>query len=198
MKSWDEYAALSDKTGRHPGNFMMLSDNERVQSEGESLLRRDNQKPDPTTIALIAPREAAKEEEFRPKNNTGSHFSESQTRFAANALLTGSRTGALRISRGAASALVPDSDRLLGENTGTESSIEVSDQTSDSIRRGLYGSKPDEMSPVTKHNVTNNPHSIRDAVWTDEEAPAPYTPRTTQERLDQDPLARARILRGRM
>jgi hypothetical protein len=140
---------------------------------------------------LLAPREEAKKQEAVQKND---EITVRARQFRADALLTGSRSGAFALQHPGdiRSRAVAFSDHAWGENT-------MPDSTGESLRSHPWyrGEKPSESSTVAKYAVSTNPNIIHDAVWTGEEEPEPYRPRTTQERLDQDPLARARILRGR-
>lgn len=190
-KSWEDFAKLSDETGRHPGNFMLLDPNPAVQHEGRNLLQRTGQRPDPTVLALLAPREEAKKQTMLQKHEDAAVRART---LRADALLTGSRSGAFALHNpdDMRSRAIEFSNHVWGDNTEPDS-------TGESLRSHPFyrGAKPSESSPVAKAVVAADPGAIHDAVWTGEEEPEPYKPRTTQERLDQDPLARARILRGR-
>lgn len=204
MKSFDEYRALSDKTGRHPGNFMMLSDNDRIANLGKNLIRRDGQKPDPTTLALIAPREAAKNAENTTVRSEMERLSDRNPRqlaFGARAFVTGSRQAAMAEDdpydirvRGQHGAT---SDHLLGENTLTEQEPDM-DTARRRYRNGTNPNVPSYRDEVRADRLRlDGIDNVHDAVWTGEDTGDLYKPRTTEERLAQDPLARARILRGR-
>jgi hypothetical protein len=174
----EDYARLSDMTGRHPMNFMALSSNprDRARAANEGFDTKEGSRLDPTILQFAKQREetnySSDEEKDRPE--------------AIRRFEHGVRADS-RISNIAERFGDPEGTHL---NVYNEMIVHADDS-----RHRHEVAKAAARNEARETLVSRYPHLPQDAgMYVHEE---PYKPRTTEERLAQDPLARARIIRGK-
>ena len=174
----EDYARLSDMTGRHPMNFLALSSDprDRARASNEGFDTREDSRLDPTILQLAKQREdtnySSDEEKDRP---------EAIRRFE-HGFRASTRTNNIA--------------ERFGDPEGTHLNVynEMIVHADDSRHRHEVA-KATARREARETLVSRYPNLVQDAgMYVHEE---PYTPRTTEERLAQDPLARARIIRGK-
>lgn len=174
----EDYARLSDMTGRHPMNFMAISPRlrDRQIAAHHGYDTSEKSKLDPTVLVRAR--------EIEDVNGVGPSGIQEHSR---------------GVSHNAHEAMVARSvDRLLN----TQSTRPVLPHWNDVLYADLDG----ERAALTRRRLANRTAAMADktegraedlhdaGMYVHEEE---YKPRTTEERLAQDPLARARIIRGK-
>jgi hypothetical protein len=175
----EDFARLSDMTGRHPMNFMAMSTypRDRMIAEHEGYGAGPNSKLDPTVMTFVNQRE-----ERSPLHE------ENDTTRAADRRFEVTQRAQRRQENNAARFADEDGWHLESHNPFVrEADAGYHQRTLD---------RADRTNGIRETRVTGNAANIlSDAgMYVHEE---PHTPRTTEERLAQDPLARARIIRGK-
>jgi hypothetical protein len=192
----EDIARLSDMTGRHPMNFLALSshENDRQEASRAGYGAQEGSKLDPTVLRFVRERE-----ELSPLPAPSVKPGQKRDNQSQGDL----RTLEQRAARRLVDNQVPVSIHNAGV-PGENGVIEV--RRENGIHGRVQRENDVEVREWTRRrdgrrmgerdsSVADKPENLQDAgMYVHKE---PYQPRTTEERLDQDPLARARIIRGK-
>ena len=176
----EDYARLSDMTGRHPMNFMAISPRvrDRQIAAMEGYTTGEHSRLDPTMLVR-----ANELDEAGKASYAHIHYDEVNRSMQQNRRRARSERNVSRFMRS------------MSDNPSDPQWDELAHHELDGFATTRTNREQGIRAEAIGQEVEDYPERLHDAgMYVHKEE---YKPRTTEERLAQDPLARARIIRGK-